>query len=53
MQSVAQYIVILAEINIENGPIMEKRSKVYLDSYLNSLPTITVRMSTTPIYARS
>lgn len=27
MQSVAQYIVLLAEMNIENGPIMEKEAK--------------------------
>jgi len=46
MQSVAQYIVLLAEINIENGPIMEKRSKVYLDCYLNSLPAEVAKQYT-------
>ena len=38
MQSGAQYVALLAETNIENGHIMEERSKAYLDSYLNTLP---------------
>ena len=46
MQSVAQYVVILAETNIENGPIMEERSKAYLDSYLNTLPAEVAKQYT-------
>ncbi|CAH6880474.1 ASCH domain-containing protein [Vibrio chagasii] len=46
MQSVAQYVALLAEANIENGHIMEERSKAYLDSYLNSLPAEVAKQYT-------